>query len=224
MMKELQNRIFTSFILIFVLVVCLFLNKFSWLILVIAASIIIFLEFNNLVNKIWKKKEFSKHFIKIICFFYLLLFIYSAYFVYEIGLMDIIIILSICIFSDIGGYVVGKIIGGKKLIKISPNKTISGTIGSFLFSLIPIGVFFIIYNYTNNSLFYLSEPLIEIIFFSLAISLICQLVDLLISYFKRKAKVKDTGTILPGHGGGLDRIDGIIFGIPFGLLLLILFF
>ena len=224
MTKELQNRIFTSFILIFVLVVCLFLNKFSWLILVIAASIIIFLEFNNLVNKIWKRKEFSKHFIKIICFFYLLLFIYSAYFVYEIGLQYIIVILSICIFSDIGGYVVGKTIGGKKLIKISPNKTISGTIGSFLFSLIPIGVFFIIYNYTNNSLFYLSEPLIEIIFFSLAISLICQLGDLLISYFKRKAKVKDTGTILPGHGGLLDRIDGIIFGIPFGLLLLILFF
>ena len=224
MTKELQKRIFTSFILTFALVVCLFLNKFLWLILVIAASIIIFLEFNNLVNKIWKKKEFSKHFIKIICFFYLLLFIYSAYFVYEIGLLNIIIILSICIFSDIGGYVVGKIIGGKKLIKISPNKTISGTIGSFLFSLIPIGVFFIIYNYTNNSLFHLSKSLIEIIFFSLAISLICQLGDLLISYFKRKAKVKDTGTILPGHGGILDRIDGIIFGIPFGLLLLILFF
>ena len=224
MTKELQKRLFTSFILIFVLVVCLFLNKFSWLILVIAASIIIFLEFNNLVNKIWKKKEFSKHFIKIICFFYLLLFIYSAYFVYEIGLLGIIIVLSICIFSDIGGYVVGKTIGGKKLIKISPNKTISGAIGSFLFSLIPIGVFFIIYNYTNNNLFNLSEPLIEVIFFSLAISLICQLGDLLISYFKRKAKVKDTGTILPGHGGLLDRIDGIIFGIPFGLLLLILFF
>ena len=224
MTKELQKRIFTSFILTFVLVICLFLNKFSWLILVIIASIISFFEFNNLVNKIWEKKKNSKYFIKIICFFYLLLFIYSAYFVYEIGLLDIIIILSICIFSDIGGYVVGKIIGGKKLIKISPNKTISGTIGSFLFSLIPIGVFFIIYNYTNNSLFYLSEPLIKIIFFSLAISLICQLGDLLISYFKRKAKVKDTGTILPGHGGVLDRIDGIIFGIPFGLLLLILFF
>ena len=224
MTKELQKRIFTSFILTFVLVVCLFLNKFSWLILVIAASIIIFLEFNNLVNKIWKRKEFSKHFIKIICFFYLLLFIYSAYFVYEIGLLDIIIILSICIFSDIGGYVVGKTIGGKKLIKISPNKTISGTIGSFLFSLIPMGVFFIIYNYTNNNLFNLSEPLMKIIFFSLAISLICQLGDLLISYFKRKAKVINTGTILPGHGGLLDRIDGIIFGLPFGLLLLILFF
>jgi len=224
MTNELQKRIFTSFILTFVLLVCLFLNKFSWLILLIIASIISFFEFNNLVNKICKKKEFSKHFIKIICFFYLLLFIYSAYSVYEIGLLEIIIILSICIFSDIGGYVVGKTIGGKKLTKISPNKTISGTIGSLLFSLIPIGFFFIIYNYTNNNLFNLSEPLIEIIFSSLAISLICQLGDLLISYFKRKAKVKNTGTILPGHGGILDRIDGIMFGIPFGLLLLILFF
>ena len=223
MTKELQKRIFTSFILTFVLLVCLFLNKFSWLILVIAASIIIFLEFNNLVNKIWKRKEFSKHFIKIICFFYLLLFIYSAYFVYEIGLQYIIVILSICIFSDIGGYVVGKTIGGKKLIKISPNKTISGAIGSFLFSLIPVSIFFIIYNYTNNSLFNLSEPLIEIIFFSLAISLICQLGDLLISYFKRKAKVKDTGNILPGHGGLLDRIDGIILAVPVGIVGIIIF-
>ena len=224
MTRELQKRLLTSFILTFVLVVCLFLNKYSWLILVIAASIIIFLEFNNLVNKIWKKKKISKQFIKIICFFYLLLFIYSAYFVYEIDLLNIIIILSICIFSDIGGYVVGKTIGGKKLIKISPNKTISGAIGSFLFSLIPICIFFIIYNYTNNNFFNLTEQLIEIVFFSLSISLVCQLGDLLISYFKRKAKVKDTGTILPGHGGLLDRIDGIIFGIPFGFLLLILFF
>ena len=224
MTNNLSKRIFTSLALSSVLLICLFLNKHSFLILVIIASIICFFEFNNLVNKIWKKKEFSKHFIKIICFFYLLLFIYSAYFVYEIGLLNINIILSICIFSDIGGYIVGKTIGGKKLIKISPNKTISGTIGSFLFSLIPMGVFFIIYNCTNNSLFKISEPLIEVIFFSLAISLICQLGDLLISYFKRKAKVKDTGTILPGHGGVLDRIDGIIFGIPFGLLLLILFF
>jgi len=200
-----------------------FLSKFSWLILVITASIIVFLEFRNLVNKIWKKKELSKDFIKIICFFYLLLFIYSAYFVYEIGLLDTIIILSICIFSDIGGYVVGKTVGGKKLIKISPNKTISGAIGSLLFSLIPLGFFFTIYNYTNNNQFNLNKTLTAIIFFSLTISLICQLGDLLISYFKRKAKVKDTGTILPGHGGLLDRIDGIIFGIPFGLLLILFY-
>jgi len=214
MTKELQKRLFTSFILIFVLVVCLFLNKFSWLILVIIASIISFLEFNNLVNKIWKKKNYSKYFINIICFFYLLLFIYSAYFLYEISLFNLLLFILVCIFSDIGGYVIGKTIGGKKLTKISPNKTISGSIGSFLFSIMPIFIF----NYK------IAEPLIELIFSCFAISLVCQLGDLLISYFKRRAKVKDTGSILPGHGGILDRIDGIIFGLPFGLLILILFF
>ena len=224
MTKNLLKRISTSISLSIILLICLFLNKYSWLILVIIASVISFVEFNNLINKIWKKKEFSKYFINIISFFYFLLFTYSAYFIYEIGVKDTIIILLICIFSDIGGYVVGKTIGGKKLTKISPNKTISGTIGSFLFSLIPISVFFIIDNYTSNNLFNIDKPLIEVLLFSLSISLFCQLGDLLISYFKRMAKVKDTGSILPGHGGILDRIDGIIFGLPFGLLILILFF
>ena len=141
MSDNLSKRIFTSFILSAVLLICIFLNKYSFLILVIIASVISFVEFNNLVNKIWKNKEFSKYFINIISFFYFLLFCYSAYFIYEIGVNDTIIILLICVFSDIGGYVVGKTIGGKKLTKISPNKTISGTIGSFLFSLIPICIF-----------------------------------------------------------------------------------
>ena len=217
MRKELQKRIFTSFILTFALVVCLFLNKFLWLILVIAASIIIFLEFNNLVNKIWKKKKYSKYFINIICFFYLLLFIYSANELYNQGLELTLFILLVCIFSDIGGYIVGKTIGGKKLNNISPNKTISGSIGSFLFSIIPI----FIYNIYDSSKY---PIIIYIVLSTILVSLTCQIGDLLISYFKRKAKVEDTGSILPGHGGILDRIDGIVFGLPFGLLLLILFF
>ena len=214
MRKELQKRIFTSFILTFALVVCLFLNKFSWLILVIIVSIISFLEFNNLVNKIWKKKNYSKYFINIICFFYLLLFIYSANELYNQGLELTLFILLVCIFSDIGGYIVGKTIGGKKLNKISPNKTISGSIGSFLFSIIPI----FIYNIYDSSEY---RIIIYIFLSTILVSLTCQIGDLLISYFKRKAKVKDTGSILPGHGGILDRVDGIVFGLPFGLLLLI---
>jgi len=214
MTKELQKRIFTSFILTFVLVICLFLNKFSWLILVIIASIISFLEFNNLVNKIWKKKNYFKYFINIICFFYLLLFIYSANELYNQGLELTLFILLVCIFSDIGGYIVGKTIGGKKLNKISPNKTISGSIGSFLFSIIPI----FIYNIYDSSEY---PIIIYIVLSTILVSLTCQIGDLLISYFKRKAKVKDVGSILPGHGGILDRIDGILFGLPFGLLLLI---
>ena len=117
-------------------------------------------------------------------------------------------ILSICICSDIGGYIVGKKIGGKKLIKISPKKTISGSLGSFCFSLLPLLLF---YNFNQSEYSYSINNFL----LCLEISLICQLGDLFISYLKRKAKVKDTGTILPGHGGLLDRIDGIIFAMPF---------
>ena len=223
MRKELQKRIFTSFILTFVLLVCLFLNKFSWLILVIITSIISFIEFNNLLKKIWKKNKLSKYLTSLIFFVYLLFFIYSASQIYQKSLTGLIFVLMICIFSDIGGYTVGKIIGGKKLTKISPNKTISGTIGSFVFSLVPLVIYLLIYEITNNNDFKISN-IVLIVFLSLSISFICQLGDLLISYFKRKAKVKDTGSLLPGHGGMLDRIDGIMFGITAALIINFLFF
>ena len=130
------------------------------------------------------------------------------------GKTVVLFILLICIFSDIGGYVIGKSIGGKKLIKISPNKTISGALGSFLFSIFPIAIYNFISTITSNVLFkFATEDAIFIA--SLSISFVCQLGDLLISYFKRLARVKDTGNILPGHGGMLDRIDGMIFAIPF---------
>ena len=223
MRKELQKRIFTSFILTFVLLFCLFLNKFSWLILVIIASIISYVEFNNLLKKIWKKNKLSKYLINLIFFIYLLFFIYSAFQTYQNLLTGLIFVLMICIFSDIGGYTVGKIIGGKKLTKISPNKTISGTIGSFVFSLVPLVIYLLIYEITNNNDFKISN-IVLIVFLSLSISFICQLGDLLISYFKRKAKVKDTGSLLPGHGGMLDRIDGIMFGITVAFIINFLFF
>ena len=125
-------------------------------------------------------------------------------------------IISICFFTDIGGYVFGKLIGGKKLSKISPNKTISGTIGSFIFSIFPLIIFLNLGHL--NSEFDSNNILV-----CLLVSLISQLGDLFISFFKRKAKVKDTGKLLPGHGGVLDRVDGIIFAIPFTYFLLKLF-
>jgi len=207
-MNNLQKRIFTSFILSAVLLICIFLNKHSFFILVIIASIISFFELNNLVNKIWKKNKLLKNSINIICFLYLFFFTYSAYELYNIKLNLIIFTILVCIFSDIGGYIIGKSIGGKKLTKISPNKTISGSIGCFTFSLIPIIIFYLKYGFSKNT------DLIFLVIFCLFTSLTCQLGDLFISYFKRKAKVKDTGTILPGHGGLLDRIDGIIFAVP----------
>ena len=123
-----------------------------------------------------------------------------------------IYIFLICICSDIGGFVFGKTFGGKKLTKISPNKTISGTIGSFSFSIFTPILF---YNFDQ----YEYSFSINNILFCLLISLVCQLGDLFISYLKRKAKIKDTGFILPGHGGLLDRVDGIIFAVPFAYLL-----
>ena len=112
--------------------------------------------------------------------------------------------------------VFGKIIGGKKLSKISPNKTIAGTVGSFILSVIPL-IIVLNFNYLDIEF----NP--TNIMFCLLISLISQLGDLFISLIKRKAKIKDTGNLLPGHGGILDRVDGIIFAVPFSYFLLKLF-
>ena len=131
-------------------------------------------------------------------------------------------IFLICILSDTGGYVIGNLIGGKKLTKISPNKTISGSIGSFIFSLFSIIILWAYYNFIEDYNF--AFPDFRLIPTCLFLSLICQLGDLFISYFKRKAKVNHTGSILPGHGGLLDRIDGVIFVIPAAYLVDKVFF
>ena len=215
-MNNLQKRIFTSFILSVVLLIALFLNKYSWLILLIIASIICFFEFNNIAKKIWKRKKISIYFANLISFFYLIFFTYSAFNFSKIE-EDMLYVLLVCIFSDIGGYVIGKSIGGKKLTKLSPNKTLSGTLGSFVFSLAPLILLLIIYFEEMNISINIS--ITELFFITLVLSFICQSGDLFISYFKRKAKVKDTGSILPGHGGLLDRIDGIIFAVPCAFIL-----
>ena len=208
MTSNLLKRILTSAVLLALLFLCLLLNRYSWLTLIIIASIISFFEFNNLINKIKKKNNFFKFSANIVCFLYLFFFTYSANELYKINLNFIIIILLACIFSDVGGYVIGKTVGGKKLTKISPNKTISGSIGSFIFSLFPVIFFFLNYDFKINL------SLISLLVLCLLTSLTCQIGDLLISFFKRKANLKDTGSILPGHGGLLDRIDGIIFALP----------
>ena len=120
--------------------------------------------------------------------------------------------MMICVFSDIGGFLFGKIFKGKKLTKISPKKTISGSIGSFLLSLALVPFFQYFLSEKFDSIF-------DLIMLALIVSLSCQLGDLFISYIKRKAKVKNTGDLLPGHGGFLDRIDGILFAIPLGMIL-----
>ena len=122
----------------------------------------------------------------------------------------LLLVIIICVSTDIGGYVFGNIFKGPKLTKISPKKTYSGVIGSFLLSLIFTNLF--LYFLSNVETFEFTK---EMFLFILLISLVSQIGDIIISYFKRKSKIKDTGTIIPGHGGILDRIDGMIFAFPF---------
>ena len=123
------------------------------------------------------------------------------------------ILLFGCVASDIGGFVFGKLFKGPKLTRISPKKTYAGSIGSLIFTVLTMSSLFF---YLLKSLSY------QFIIISLITSIFCQLGDLLFSYLKRKAKLKDTGKFLPGHGGILDRIDGILFGIPIGFFSIIL--
>ena len=221
MKKKLKKRIITSILLFLLVIFCIFTNWPTYLFLLIIVSGISISEFNNLIVLAKLSSSKNTYFNKWIQYeglfrIIFLIYIFFVFFLMAVGLRQagpvfVTYILLICMSSDIGGYVIGKTIGGKKLTKISPNKTISGSIGSFCFSITPLLLFHnlnqpeYVYSFNNFLL-------------CLEISLVCQAGDIFISYIKRKAKVKDTGKILPGHGGLLDRIDGIIFAIPFVLI------
>ncbi len=222
MTHNLKNRLMTSILLLFLLFIAIFVNSFIFGISLLILSFITCIEFNNISRKLVgdlysPSAKFNPKFFVLMWIPFIYMFFIFSLFSYDIykfqGPVFFLFIISICFLSDIGGYIFGKIIGGKKLTKISPNKTISGSIGSFIFSLVPIFLF------TNLNNFELELNFNNIIF-SLIISFVCQLGDLFISYLKRKAKIKDSGKILPGHGGILDRIDGIIFAVPFSYFLI----
>ncbi len=209
---KLKKRITTSVILFLLTIFCIFINPYVFIIVIIIVSYLSWYETNHLINSINKSVTNWQHvaFNLTTLFYAFGIFTVSAIGLYFLlGPVFFLYILSVCICSDIGGYIIGKNIGGKKLTKISPNKTISGSLGSFCFSMLPLLVF------NNFDKFEYSLYSIDNFLFCLKVSLVCQLGDLFVSYFKRKAKVKDTGRILPGHGGILDRIDGIIFAVPF---------
>ena len=217
MSSELKKRIFTSVILI-ILLSLMYFYTFILIISLIIIAIIVWIEFYALISKIFKKNntkdKFLRFFYKTISLFYLSFLVYFLILVESHYLdLKIYILYSVlvAIFSDVGGLIIGKTFKGKKLTKISPNKTISGSVGSFFFSLLLIPLFM-------GQL--TSFNFLILILITLLISLISQLGDLFISFLKRKAKVKNTSDILPGHGGFLDRVDGIIFAIPLGIMLL----
>ena len=229
MSQNLLKRLITSIVLLSLLIIINFSHQYIFILSIFLIGLIICLEANNLFSQLLNNKYSKKNsfvnilnikfvMLNIITFCYIFfIFCNLSYVIYKSeSPIFFLYLISICFFTDIGGYVFGKIIGGKKLSKISPNKTISGTVGSFIFSIIPL---IIVLNFNYIDL----EFNITNIIFCLLISLISQLGDLFISYMKRKAKIKDTGNLLPGHGGILDRVDGIIFAVPFSYFLLKLF-
>ena len=216
MSSNLKKRIVTSIFLISLLI-GMYFYSYIMIVSLIIIAIITWIEFYALISKILKKnilKDRIFRFIyKTLSLFYLSGLVYlifsieSEYSNFKIYLSYSVLV---AILSDIGGLVCGKIFKGKKLTKISPNKTISGSIGSFIFSLMLIPLF-----YKGE----IDQSLLNIFLITTIISLTSQLGDLFISFLKRKAKVKDTSDLLPGHGGVLDRTDGIIFAIPLGIYL-----
>ena len=214
-MSNLNKRILTSFPLLIIAIYAIYNNIILVLSLFIISSILIY-EFSNIVKNIFKKNKTNSFIFLNLFIFYICLFASQIYSFlgseFENKQIVFLFILLICIFTDIGGYIFGNIIKGKKLTTISPNKTYAGMFGSFICSLIICTLFIIYFNFSIN-----------FIFFTLLISLVSQVGDLFISYLKRKANIKDTGNFLPGHGGLLDRLDGIIFAIPLGIKIFIFF-
>ena len=164
----------------------------------------------------WKKVSYRNIFFNF-GIFYLIIAFYSIYKIrndFNSEYIYILFVLIICISTDIGGFVFGKVLKGPKLTRISPKKTYSGVFGSYLSSLISIYIL-------NDNFFreYINISLFEIMMFTFLISTVSQLGDIFVSFFKRLSNLKDTGNIIPGHGGVLDRIDGMIFAFPFAYLL-----
>ena len=210
MKKEFEKRLLTSLILIPISIFFIIKGSFFF---------IFFLSILFLVTSYeWTIMSKKNNLLKFLGIIFLLFSFYTAFeFRENENYKDFLFTITICIFTDIGGYIFGKIFKGPKLTKISPKKTYAGVFGSFFLPLI-VGLFVYEYQYTDQ----ISTKGMYFLIIVLLISLISQTGDLIISYFKRKAKLKDTGKILPGHGGLLDRIDGMIFVSPFFYLIVII--
>ncbi|WP_435148240.1 phosphatidate cytidylyltransferase [Candidatus Pelagibacter bacterium nBUS_32] len=210
MNNEIINRILSSIILIpvalyFILKGSIFFNFF-----ISVCFLITVYEWHNMTNK----KPYN-----IFGLIFLILSFYSIYnlrHAFEGDYLYLLFITIICVSTDIGGYIFGKIFKGPKLIKISPKKTYSGTIGGYFLSIIAIN-YYLSSSYVDSSIDFSKE----IFIFVILVSTVSQLGDIIISYFKRKSKIKDTGKIIPGHGGLLDRIDGMVFAFPFSYIIIL---
>ena len=216
MINDLKKRISTSIVLIFLLFLML-LNHYILAYFLIVIGILSLQEFFKIILIIYKKNNFRQLisnilFITYIFSFCLLFFIFSSFSSSKVLLF---LILLTCVASDIGGFLFGKLFKGPKLTKISPKKTISGAIGSILLSVI----------FYCSVIYYLTKDFqVSLILVGFLTSIGSQLGDLFFSFLKRKSFLKDTGNFLPGHGGILDRIDGILLGLPVGFVTLLIIY
>ena len=210
---NLKKRINTSIVLFSILFLIFYFN-FILLFTLFVLGVLSVIEFFDINNKIIKNKIYlfiiNILFVVYIFIFCLIFFYFSNFLYLKIILFTFLLG---CVASDIGGYIFGNVFKGPKLTKISPKKTISGSIGSIIFTNLTISILF--FYFTNNFNY-------TIIIIGTLTSISCQFGDIFFSFLKRKAKIKDTGNFLPGHGGILDRLDGIIFGIPLSFIALAL--
>ncbi|WP_440924799.1 phosphatidate cytidylyltransferase [Candidatus Pelagibacter sp.] len=209
MEKEFQKRILSS--LIIIPVSLFFIIKGS-------AFFILFISILFLIACFEWTKMTKRYDFKIFGIIFLLLSFYSVHLIRDRELFEFLMIFIICITTDIGGYIFGKTFKGPKLTKISPNKTYSGVVGGLLMSVVVAYLF----NTKYDNSFLETQNFLSDLFFMITVFLISgvsQIGDLIISYFKRASNIKDTGNLFPGHGGLLDRIDGMIFAFPFVYLI-----
>ena len=206
--KELKKRFYSSIILFPLSIFFILEGSFVFTFFLSICFLVAFYEWTQMA----KKKQYF------ILGIFFLIFSYYCTLQFRINFSEnyniFFLVFIICISTDVGGYVFGNIFKGPKLTKISPKKTYAGMIGGYLLSIIFAKVFF---EYLSENMEEGFTPQIFIIV--ILISSVSQLGDIVISYFKRQSKVKDTGKIIPGHGGLLDRIDGMIFAFPFSYLI-----
>ena len=201
-MSNLLQRIITSLILIPTVLFCIFQGSYILIFFTILCLILSLYEWSMMIEKML---------LKICGYFFLII---SFYFFYKLSseTWKLLFVIVVSVSSDIGGYIFGKIFKGPKLTKISPNKTYAGMLGAYILSIILTFLFNLYVNAIQLSFLQMLSMII-------LLSTISQVGDITISYFKRRSKLKNTGSILPGHGGLLDRIDGMIFVFPFFYLI-----
>ena len=214
MKPEIIKRILSSFILIPIALFFIIKGSFFFTFFIATCFVITLYEWHMMS----KKKKYN-----IFGFIFLIFSFYSVYFIRneldKHGLLIFLFIVLICVSTDIGGYIFGKLFKGPKLTKISPKKTYAGVFGGYFLSIIFTNLF------TNYSELFTDQNFGKDDFvFVLIISTVSQVGDIIISYFKRLSKIKDTGKLIPGHGGILDRIDGMLFAFPFYFIFYLIFY